>query len=274
MRGVIFGIKRMEIHDGDGLRTTVFFKGCPLRCIWCHNPEGISFLPEGAKFADKCIGCGICGGERSESAAENCPSGALVFFGKEYEAASLADKLCEDIEFFRMSGGGVTLSGGECLAQADFASELASLLKERGVSVFVDTCGYVKRENIDKLIPYTDSFLYDIKAIDQALHTELTGRDNAIILDNLKYLVSRGAKIEMRYPLVVGKNDGECRKIAEFVKSLNSHIRVKILKYHDFSRSRYSALSIPCTLPDSKTKDEDVIKARAAFLEYGIDAFY
>ena len=147
MTGLISGIKRMEIHDGDGLRTTVFFKGCPLRCLWCHNPESLSFETQVAKFGQKCIGCGECKGQKSEKTAANCPAEALV-----------------------RSGGGVTLSGGECLAQPDFAVELARRLKENGICVYIDTCGYVKQEILDKIIPYTDVFLYDIKAVDPQVH--------------------------------------------------------------------------------------------------------
>ena len=131
MTGIISGIKRMEIHDGDGLRTTVFFKGCTLKCIWCHNPESISFDIQTAFFKDKCMGCGLCGGVHSQATAESCPVNAQVLYGKEYESRALAEILAKDKAFFDNSGGGVTFSGGECLAQHEFAAELAKILKGR-----------------------------------------------------------------------------------------------------------------------------------------------
>ena len=220
MKGMISGIKRMEIHDGDGLRTTVFFKGCPLRCIWCHNPESLSFEKQIAFFQNKCISCGICKNERNEEAAQRCPVSAIEVYGREYEVEELFEVLLSDELFFKNSGGGITLSGGECLAQPDFCIALAKLLHERGISVYVDTCGFVKRETFEKIIPYTDKFLYDIKAIDATVHEKCTGRQNRLILDNLKYLCNKGCKIEIRYPLVKGYNDLECEDIAKLLSGL------------------------------------------------------
>ena len=157
MKGVISGIKRMEIHDGDGLRTTVFFKGCPLRCLWCHNPESLFFAKQVAFFAQKCAHCGACGGEKSERTEKICPTGALEIFGREYGAEELLEEVLEDEPFFK-NGGGVTLSGGECLAQPEFATAFAKALFERGISVYVDTCGYVRREVLEAILPYALSF--------------------------------------------------------------------------------------------------------------------
>jgi len=155
MKGMISGIKRMEIHDGDGLRTTVFFKGCPLRCIWCHNPESLSFEKQIAFFKSKCISCGICKNERNEKTAENCPANAIVSYGKEYELDDLVEILLQDVLFFKNSGGGVTLSGGECLAQPDFAVSLVKRLYDKGISVYIDTCGFAKRKIFERMIPFT-----------------------------------------------------------------------------------------------------------------------
>ena len=272
MNGIICGIKRMEIHDGDGLRTTVFFKGCPLRCVWCHNPESLSFEPETAKFAAKCILCGVCRGQRSAEAAELCPAGALVHYGEQYTAAKLCERICRDEVFFKNSGGGVTLSGGECLAQIDFAAEVARILHERGISVYVDTCGFVSRAALDKIMPYTDKFLYDIKAVDPDVHKRCTGRDNAPILENLCYLVERGCRIEIRFPLVVGYNDGECERIGELLARLGGIERVKVLQYHNLSGSRYEALGMENTLPDSVTERHDVERAVEILRSHGLCA--
>ena len=272
MKGMISGIKRMEIHDGDGLRTTVFFKGCPLRCIWCHNPESLSFEKQTAFFKSKCISCGICKNERNEEAAEECPTGAIEAYGREYEVEELAQILLQDEAFFKNSGGGVTLSGGECLAQPDFCIALAKLLHERDISVYVDTCGCVKRETFEKIIPYVDKFLYDIKAIDATVHERCTGKENNLILDNLKYLCNKGCKIEIRYPLVKGYNDLECENIAKFLSGLQGITKVKVLQYHSFSASRYEALGMFNTLPDTKTTSYDIEAAVNIFKSYGLHA--
>ena len=200
---------------------------------------------------------------------EICPVFAVIGYGKEYTVKELTEEVIKDKIFFGENGG-VTLSGGECLTQPRFAIEFAKEMKSKGVGVYVDTCGYVKREIIDRIMPYTDKFLYDIKAIDGELHRRLTGKDNALILDNLSYLAERGAEIEIRYPLVKGYNDGECKKIAEFIKSLNRNIPIKVLRYHDFSRSRYAALQREDTLPKAITTAEDVKNTEEEIKKYGV----
>jgi len=272
MKGTISGIKRMEIHDGDGCRTTVFFKGCPLRCLWCHNPESLFGRPQTAFFKEKCIGCGLCAGECNAQTAERCPVMAQVHYGREIEAAALAEELARDAVFFRNSGGGVTLSGGECLAQEDFAVEVARLLKERGISVFVDTCGYVKREVLERIIPYVDRFLYDIKAIDPAVHRHCTGKENGMILDNLIFLSDSGCDVEIRYPLVMGYNDGECEKIGDFLRGMKGISKIKVLQYHSFAASRYEALGMKNTLPRSETLLHDVERAVEILKAFGLPA--
>ena len=272
MKGMISGIKRMEIHDGDGLRTTVFFKGCPLRCIWCHNPESLSFEKQVAFFKNKCVSCGICENKRNEKTAESCPVNAIEVYGREYELDELVEILLQDEAFFKNSGGGVTLSGGECLAQPDFAVALSRKLYDRGISVYIDTCGYVKSETLKKIIPYTDKFLYDIKAIDAMVHKKCTGKDNHLILDNLKLLCDEGCKIEIRYPLVKGYNDLECEDIAKLLSGLQGITKVKVLQYHSFSASRYEALGMFNTLPDTKTTSYDIEAAVNIFKSYGLHA--
>lgn len=289
MKGLICGIKRMEIHDGDGLRTTVFFKGCPLKCIWCHNPESISPKKQLAFFEEKCIGCGSCNAVCPNEAIKTgiidnskcglclecekvCPTGAITLFGEEYEAEELANILMQDALFFKNSGGGVTLSGGECLFQPEFAVALAKILKENGISVYVDTCGFVSREVLKKIIPYTDKFLYDVKAIDSDVHKNCTGRENSVILENLEYLLSKNCAVEIRYPLVVGYNDGECEKIGKWLSDRNATCKVKVLQYHPFASSRYKALDMENTLPNTKTEPSDVEKAVEILKSYGIPA--
>ena len=282
----IFEIKRFAVHDGDGIRTTVFLKGCPLRCVWCHNPEGISAKPSLAYYAHKCIGCGECvnvclqnahkieeGGHAFDrekcigcgACEEACLGEALTLYGKETSVEALLPSLLEDKEFYENSGGGVTLSGGECLLHADFCSGLLGALKENGVHTAVDTCGFVPRAAFDKVIPYTDVFLYDIKAIDPAVHKRCTGVENGLILDNLRYLDGLGCKSEIRIPFVPGWNAGEIRAIADFVKTLKNVTGVRVLPYHSYAASKYEALEMENTLPETLPTDEEIACAKALF---------
>ncbi len=268
MKATLTDIKRFAVHDGDGIRTTVFFKGCPLRCVWCHNPETYIKEKQLAFYSHKCIGCKRCAdicdchildGEKHMirrekctkcgKCADACPAEALKIYGREMTANEVLDAVIEDKAFYESSGGGVTLSGGECLIYHDFCTELLKKCKQNGINTAVDTCGYVPREHFDKVIPFTDVFLYDIKAIDSALHKKYTGVPNRLILDNLKYIDSLGCKTEIRIPLIPNINDGELDKINEFVGTLKNCVRTRVLKYHDMARTKYDALGIECTLP-------------------------
>ena len=271
IKGLISGIKRMEIHDGDGLRTTVFFKGCPLKCIWCHNPESISFLPQTAFFKQKCQKCNLCAGKHNEQTALLCPTGAITHFGEEFFVEDLVKILKKDKPFFDNSGGGVTLSGGECLAQGEFALALAKALKNEGISVYIDTCGFVNQKIIKEILPYTDKFLYDVKAFSPKVHKDCTGEENGLILENLQYLSDNGARIEVRIPLVVGYNDTEIEDIAKLLSKLKIE-KVKVLKYHSLARSRYEALGMPDTMPNTETTLTDVENAVKTLKKYGLNA--
>ena len=263
MNATIFEIKRFAVHDGDGIRTTVFFKGCPLRCIWCHNPEGLSCTAEHAFYEHKCIGCGEC--KKEGFTDTDCLGEARVSYGREVTVEDLLPILLEDKDFYETSGGGVTLSGGECLMQADFCAELLRRLKENGISTAVDTSGFVSRAALDKVIPFTDVFLYDLKAYDEDVHIRCTGQSNRIILDNLLYLNDIGKKAEIRIPYVPGYNDGEMEKIAAFLAPLKNIVRVRVLPYHNYAASKYRALGIHNTLPDTLPTDEEIALAEALF---------
>jgi pyruvate formate lyase activating enzyme len=195
----------------------------------------------------------------------------LYRYGREYALDELLPLLLQDVPFFA-NGGGVTLSGGECLAQGEFAVALARALHEKGVSVYIDSCGYVKREILERIIPYTDQFLYDIKALDAAVHKKCTGRDNHLILENLQYLCDSGCKVEIRYPLVMGYNDCECEAIAKKISTMQGITKVKVLQYHDFSASRYESLGMENTLPDTQTTLQDVENVVAVLKSYGLHA--
>lgn len=259
MRALICDVKRFAVHDGDGIRTTVFFKGCPLKCVWCHNPESISFKPQTAFYKNKCIGCGEC--QKENFTPDDCLGEAQIQYGKAVTVEELLPQLLEDRDFYESSGGGVTLSGGECLCQADFCAELLKALKEKGINTAVDTCGFVAKDAIDKVLPYTDTFLYDIKAIDEAVHIRCTGQSNQPILENLKYIDSCGKAIEIRIPYVPGYNDGQINKTAEFLKPLKNIKTVKILPYHNYAGSKYEALHMENTLPKDLPTEEQIKKA-------------
>ena len=290
MNGIILNTKRFEIHDGPGMRTTLFLKGCPLRCKWCHNPESYKKAPELAYYSHKCISCGMCvsacpkgahtvnGGvhefDKSKCVAcgkceEACPKEALFLFGKTVSASDILPALLEDKIFFDGSNGGVTISGGEPLMQHEFTAELLKLLKENGVHTALDTCLYASRESLDAVLPYVDIFLIDIKAIDKDVHKECTGVTNEIILDNLRYIDSLGKAYEIRIPYVPSQNSMEIEKIADFITTLENADRVKLLAYHDLSRTKYSALEMEYTMGDTAvpTKDEyevafEILKSR------------
>ncbi|MBE6738752.1 MAG: glycyl-radical enzyme activating protein [Ruminococcaceae bacterium] len=266
MKALISDIKRFAVHDGDGIRTTVFFKGCPLKCVWCHNPESISFKPQIAFYENKCVGCGEC--KKENFNAENCLGEARVLYGKEMTIEELLPLLLEDKDFYETSGGGVTLSGGECLCQADFCAELLKRLKEQGIHTAVDTCGFVSKENIDKVIPYTDIFLYDVKAIGSDVHIKCTGQPNEIILENLKYIDSLGKNIEIRIPFVPEYNSDQIEKIAKFLKPLKNIKAVKVLPYHNYAGSKYTALGMENTLPQILPTEEEIKKAEETLAQY------
>ena len=286
MKGLISDIKRFAVHDGDGIRTTVFFKGCPLKCVWCHNPEGIDFKPQIAYYSNKCIGCGecveICPNKAHKlenrvhtfnrdlcvgcgKCADVCLGNALTFYGKSVTVSELMPLLLEDREFYENSGGGVTLSGGECLMQADFCTDLLKQLKKENIHTAVDTCGFVPRTAIDKVIDYTDIFLYDMKAFDRDVHIRCTGQPNDVILDNLKYIDGKNKKTEIRIPFVPQYNDSQIEKISDFIKTLKNVVRVRVLPYHNYAGSKYESLGIKNALPSNLPDEKQVEQAQNLF---------
>jgi len=291
MHAIISDLKRFAVHDGDGIRTTVFLKGCSLKCVWCHNPEGIGFKPQLAFYKDKCIDCGECVslcpsgahkiGEHGHSfdrslcigcgkCSEVCLGNALTFYGKKMTVDELLPLLLEDKEFYETSGGGVTVSGGECLCQADFCAELLKKLKENGIHTAVDTCGFVSQNTLDKVIPYTDIFLYDVKAVDEAVHIKCTGQPNRQILKNLKYIDSCNKPIEVRIPFVPEYNANEIDKIGELLATLKNLTKVRVLPYHNYAGSKYKSLDMENTLPEKLPDDESLKNAIETLKKYGI----
>ena len=286
MTGTIFDIKRFAVHDGDGIRTTVFFKGCPLRCVWCHNPEGLAEMPQLAFYAHKCTNCGLCAAKCPSGAHKItdgvhrfdrtaclacgkcetlCINGALKIYGQTVTVEELLPVLIQDKAFYDNSGGGVTLSGGECLLQASFCGELLKALKQNGIHTAVDTCGDVPREAINAVLAYTDIFLYDIKALDERLHLRCTGHSNRQILENLHYLADKNVPVEIRYPFVPGYNDGEAEEIAAFLAQFSNIAKVRVLPYHNYAGSKYAALGLENKSPAVLPEETALKAARACF---------
>lgn len=254
-KGIIFDIKRYAIHDGPGIRTTVFFKGCPLNCMWCHNPEGKNPEPELLYFSKKCRNsCDLCLEACPEKAisknttiriddircrrcgacADACVYEALEMAGKEMEAGEVVGVIRKDKVFYDESGGGVTFSGGEPLMQPAFLEDVLLRCRSRDIHTAVDTCGYASEEIVERIGQRADLFLYDIKVIDNEKHKRYTGVSNDLILKNLRQLVEMGRRVWVRIPLVAGINDGpeEMARLCSVLSSLKRLDGVSVLPYH------------------------------------------
>ena len=266
-RGVIFNIQRFSIHDGPGIRTTIFLKGCPLHCEWCSNPESMRLFPEIITRDIKCIRCGKCIVACLQKAitiventriihwekcnycmkcAEVCPSGAIEAVGRYMSVAEVLDVVGRDASYYRRTSGGMTLSGGEPLVQWQFALKLLQEAKKRGFHTTLDTSGYADWEVLDKLLNYTDLVLYDVKHLDSARHQEATAVPNERILDNLRKTVGKAAtRIWVRYPVIPQFNDTDkdmewlCRFVLAEVPSVE---KISLLPYHKFAETKYSAI--------------------------------
>ncbi len=253
MTATVFDIQRSSFVDGPGIRTTVFFKGCNLRCAWCHNPESQSAAPQMMFYADKCVGCGKClekcphdlrSCELCGKCELYCPAEARRVCGKKYTADDLLTEILADKLFYDTSGGGVTFSGGECMLYPDFLTELLQKCKEQGVHTAVDTAGHVLFSHFERVLPFTDMFLYDVKSMDTQVHKAYTGVDNTLILDNLARLLARGARVWIRVPVIVGVNDneGEMRALAAFLEKHGAPEKIELLPYHAMGESKARAI--------------------------------
>ena len=266
----IFNIQKFSTHDGDGVRTTIFFKGCPLHCMWCHNPESQHYYKELIFHHHKCTACGRCVA-KCKQGANSIVDGKIVFdrskctacgvctdwcitearelAGKEYTVDALVKEAMKDKIFYEQSGGGVTLSGGEVMASQhmDYVEEVCRKLHENGVSVFIDTSGYTDYENLKRILRYVDVFLYDIKVMDPEGHKKYIGVDNSLILENLKKLSDEGAGLYIRLPIIqqVNATDEHIESVIHFLKENNIHARqVNLLPYHDIGKGKYASLDM------------------------------
>ena len=292
---LVFNIQKFSTHDGDGVRTTIFFKGCPLKCRWCHNPESQRYEKELIFHHNKCVVCGKCV-VKCPQQANSIVDGKLVFdrdkctacgvctdwcikeareiAGKEYTVDELVKEAKKDQIFYEQSGGGVTLSGGEVMAQnIDYIEQLCKRLHREGISVFIDTSGYTKYENLKRLIPITDVFLYDIKAIDSEEHKDYIGVDNALILENLVKISNDGAGIYARLPIIgkVNATDGYINSVIRFLE--DNHVKVQqvnLLPYHDIGKGKYASLDRPYDEASMVKPDKELMEHfKAMFEEHG-----
>jgi len=263
--GSIFNIQKFSLNDGPGIRTTVFLKGCMLRCLWCHNPESHSSKPQLMLYREKCIGCGECvrrcprqlhsfsedGEHRIDrqrcaacsSCVDGC-AGALEIVGREASVEDILREVEKDRRFYEHSGGGMTVSGGEPLMQPEFTLALLREAKGRGLHTCLETCGYAPWEKLQALIPFVDLFLWDVKETDDALHREFTGVSAERILDNLRRLSDAGASIVLRCPLIPGYNDrpAHLAAIAALAEELTGVIRVDVEPYHPLGKGKSESL--------------------------------
>jgi pyruvate formate lyase activating enzyme len=288
--GEIFDIKKYAIHDGPGIRTTVFFKGCPLSCGWCHNPESISQASQRLYREERCIGCMECikaclnnaisAAEDKlkwdppscvycKTCAQTCPPQAIEFIGKTMSIEDVVAEIAKDTLFYDESSGGVTFSGGEPLMQPSFLTGLLKACGDLDLHRAVDTCGYADTRILLKVASHVDLFLYDLKHMDSEKHFRYTGVSNEMILTNLEYLSRQGAKIIIRLPVIPGiNNDSEnIERTGTFLSSLAGVNQVNILAYHPAAEAKYKNLGVKYKTGDIERPDRDHLESIARQLE-------
>lgn len=299
---MIFNIQKCSIHDGDGIRTLVFLKGCPMECLWCANPESQSYKAEIMESQALCIECGVCQQVCPESAipsssngykidrslctdcfkcTEHCYAESKVIVGKDYSIEELFDEIEKDRPFYSMSGGGVTFSGGEPLTHPVFLREITKKCHENGINVVVESCGYGIYDEFKEALPYIDSMFLDIKHIDSNIHKDLTGKGNELIFENIKRIAEYGIPITARTPIVPGYNDSpeNIIGISEFISTIPGITEYELLAYHNLGESKYNSLGRPYDLKGVQSPSDeemrDLVKCANQILQdYNKKCFY
>ena len=287
--GTIFDIKHFAVHDGPGIRTTVFFKGCPLSCLWCHNPESISPHPQLLFTPRKCIGCDNCFEACPEAAhrkvegvhvidrercrthgecVDGCYAGALEMAGYEVTVDDVMEEVLRDRTFHANSGGGITLSGGEPLAQQEFTIALLQSAKAQGLHTALDTSGHAPWPRLEEALRHTDLVLYDLKHMDPKRHAALTGVSNELILDNLRLLDRIGKTTWIRIPLIPSQNDDDANyeAMGELLSALENVERIEILRYHRLAETKYASAGMEYTLKGLEPPTEAKAESRRRML--------
>jgi len=286
--GIIFNIQRFSIHDGPGIRTTIFFKGCPLRCFWCHNPEGLNSLPELQYWPHRCVLCHTCVDacpqhlhrlepddhriEREHCLAcfrcvATCYSGALEASGRRISVTEVMNQVLADQPFYETSGGGVTLSGGEPLRQPLFCLRLLQASKSAGLHTTVDTCAETAWSHLAAVLPFVDLFLIDLKILDPQLHKKYTGKSNERILNNIRRLVATNASLQFRIPVIPGVNDtaDTIHEIVRFIDDLRTpRLSVELVPFHRLAVEKYHSLGLnyrAAALPSLPAEHLDQLRA-------------
>lgn len=291
----VFDIKRFGINDGAGIRTVFFLKGCPLRCAWCQNPEGLDQGIHVWYSRHSCVGCQSCvkacpkgavtfssrlGVEIDDGACDRCglcvaacPTGALRFDAREMSVEEALEEVEKDRVFYEASGGGVTLSGGECTASAAFSLELLAACKARGINTAIETCLYAPSDILRSFLPVTDRIIADIKLADPSLHRAYTGRDNALILQNLAMLAQEDHDLLLRVPLIPGftATEENLRAIAARIAALPRPVPVELINYNPMCREKYQALRLDYPVAETRPLEAGQVEAYKALLAgYGL----
>ncbi|MFO7948699.1 MAG: glycyl-radical enzyme activating protein [Armatimonadota bacterium] len=293
--GLITDIKKFAVHDGPGIRTTVFLKGCPLRCLWCHNPETQAADPVIVYYSHNCIGCGTCldvcpndalsmGEEGIEidrsrcevcgACVEACPANALEKIGREVTVEEVMAEVEKDRPFYETSGGGMTVSGGEPLQQIEFTRELLQAAQDAGIHTCLDTCGYAPWGCYEQVIDVTDLVLFDLKSCDPSGHRRGTGRSNSLILENLTAMTQNGLHVTVRTPVIPGFNDttGAITAIAGFLKQLDTIPPLELLPFHQMGQAKFERLGMSYSLADAEPPTDELMHQLVqAAREYGVD---
>ena len=272
MEGIITNIQRFSLTDGAGIRTTVFFKGCNLNCVWCHNPESQDFNPQMMFYKDKCKGCGKC--RKVCQSPEQCilcgkcelycSADARKVCGKDYTVEEVLEEIVKDTAYYGNTGGGVTFSGGECMLQIDFLEAILKKCKDNGIHTAVDTAGHVPFERFERILPYTDLFLYDIKCYDEEKHKKYIGVGNELIFQNLGKLFANNAKVWIRIPVIPDVNNTieEMKNIKQFLDKIGKPEKIELLPYHAMGEHKYSAIGRETALFQTPNESEIILLKR------------